>query len=183
MKRTFLDEGKMEKSNEDKVERVLNNSLRLDNAHGFAEVYEVVKDTVKQSLGKYRVGMMLYLDDLPLQVGAYHAVGTNTIIMNRALLNLVESTTISRQTNNAFIYCILLHEYIHALGYLSEETVRPLVYEISTNSFGEDHIATRLAKMGPWFILKDLPLNAIETPRRVMEIVKNFEKSNQSYIS
>lgn len=173
----------MENSNEDKSTKISSNRLRLDNAHGFAEVYEVVKDTVKQSLGKYRVGMMLYLDDLPLQVGAYHAVGTNTIIMNRALLNLVESTTISRQTINAFVYSMLLHEYLHALGYLSEETVRPLVYDVSVNSFGEDYIATGLAKMGPWSILKGLPLNAIETPRRVMEIVKNFEKSNQSYIS
>lgn len=115
----------MENSDTGKAAKISKNSLRLDNAKDFSEVYEVVKDTVKQSMGKYRVGMMLYLDDLPLQVGAYHAVGTNTIIMNRALLNLVESATASRQTVNAFVYSILLHEYLHALGYLPEEVVRP----------------------------------------------------------
>jgi hypothetical protein len=157
--------------------------MRLDRAHDFSEVYEVVKDTVKQSLGKHRVGMMLYLDNLPLQVGAYHTVGTNTITMNRALLNVVESATTSRQVINAFVYSILLHEYLHALGYLPEEVVRPMVYDVSVNSFGEEHIATRLAKMGPWSILKDVPWDRIEAPRRVIEIVKNFEHSNQSYIS
>ena len=159
------------------------NSMRLDKARDFSEVYEVVKDTVKQSLGKHRVGMMLYLDNLPLQIGAYHTVGTNTITMNRALLNVVESATTSRQVINAFVYSILLHEYLHALGYLPEEVVKPMVYDVSVNSFGEEHMATRLAKMGPWSILKDVPWDSIETPRRVIEIVKNFERSNQSYIS
>jgi hypothetical protein len=170
-------------NNDDKATRISGNSSRLDNAHDFSEVYDVVKDTVKQYLRKYRVGMMLYLDDLPLQVGAYHPVGTNSIIMNRALLNLVESATTSRQTVNAFVYSILLHEYLHALGYLPEETVRPMVYEVSEASFGEEHIATRLAKAGPWSVLQGVPLDRIEAPKRVMEIVKNFEKTNQSYIS
>ena len=168
---------------ENKEAEIPNQRLRVDNARGFAEVYEIVKDTVKRHLGKYRVGMMLYLDDLPLQVGAYHPVGTNSIVMNRTLLNLVGVATTSKQVSNAFIYTILLHEYLHALGYLSEQVVRPLVYEVSVNSFGEDHIATRLSQLGPWSLLKDLPLDQIEAPKRVMEIVKNFERSSQSYIS
>ena len=65
----------MEESNEEKTAKISSNIRRLENASNFAEVYEVVKDTVKQSLGKYRMGMMLYLHDLPLQVGAYHPLG------------------------------------------------------------------------------------------------------------
>ena len=38
---------------------------RIDKAKGFSEVWEIVKDTVKDSLGEYRVGMLLFLDDLP----------------------------------------------------------------------------------------------------------------------
>ncbi len=155
----------------------------MDNAKDFGEVYEIVKETVRKSLGKYRVGMMLFLDDLPLQVGAYHPVGTNNIIMNRALLQVIETTTTSTQLINAFVYSILLHEYLHAVGYLPEEVVRPLVYEVSVKSFGEDHPVSQLAKMGPWSLLKDVPLDRIEAPKRIMEIVKNFERSNQSYIS
>lgn len=173
----------MEDSDAGNADRISSNIRRLDNATDFSEVYEVVKDTVRQSLGKYRVGMMLYLDNLPLQVGAYHTVGTNTIIMNRALLTLVESATTSRQTVNAFVYSILLHEYLHALGYLPEEVVRPMVYDVSVRSFGEEHVATRLAKMGPWSVLKGIPLDRFEAPRHVIELVKNFERTNQSYIS
>jgi len=47
---------------------------RLDHAKDFSDVFEVVKDTTKRAIGGYRVGLMLILDDLPLQVGAYHQV-------------------------------------------------------------------------------------------------------------
>lgn len=155
---------------------------RLEKAKGFGEIHELVKDTVKHSLGLHRVGMLLFLDDLPLQVGAYHQVGTNNIIMNRALLNIVQAATDSRLAVNAFIYSILLHEYLHALGYLEESEVRALVSKISEESFGEDYIATRLAKTGPWSLLRGVPLNMLEAPRRVIEIVKDFEKTG-TYIA
>ena len=155
---------------------------RLDQAKDFSDVYEVVKDTAKHSLGRYRVGLMLVLDDLPIQVGAYHPVGSNSIVMNRLFLQIVEATASSKRVVNSFIYTILLHEYLHALGYLSESEVRPLVYQISNESFGGEHLATRLAEYGPWVLLKDVPVDVIEAPNRVAEIVKNFEKTNQRYI-
>lgn len=77
--------------------------MGLDEAKGFGEVYEVVKDTVKRSLGEYRVGMMLFLEDLHLQVGAYYPVGTNNIIMNRSLIQIVVTATKSRRVINSFI--------------------------------------------------------------------------------
>ena len=40
------------------------------------------------------------------------------------------------------------------------------------NLFGEDHIATKLAEMGPWFILKDIPLDVIDLPKCVMETTR-----------
>jgi hypothetical protein len=157
--------------------------LRLDSAKEFADVYELVKDTAKRVIGAYRVGLMLVLDDLPLQVGAYHPVGSNSIVMNRLFLQIVQATATSKRVVNAFIYTILLHEYLHAVGFLSESEVRPLVYRISLKSFGEDHLATRLADVGPWALLKDVPVGVIEAPKRVAEIVKNFEVTNQRYIS
>jgi len=125
---------------------------------------------------------MLYLDDLPLQVGAYHPVGSNSIVMNRALLQIVESTTKSRNVVNSFIYTILLHEYLHALGYEEESTVRPMVLNVTNESFGEHHTATHLARLGPWSILKGLPLDELEAPKRVIEIVKDLEEQDQRYI-
>jgi hypothetical protein len=156
---------------------------RLESAEGYSEVWKIVKDTAKTSLGKHRVGMMLFLDDLPLRLGAYHPLGTNNIVLNRALVHIVEATTKSRRLINAFVYVLLLHEYLHALGYVRESKVRPLVYQISKESFGEDHVVSKLAEAGPWSLLKDIPLDAIEVPKQVMEIVKDFEKADQRYIA
>jgi len=158
------------------------NSRRLDNAEGYSQVWEIVKETTKTSLGRERRGMMLFLDDLSLQLGAYHPLGTNNIVLNRALVEIAEAATNSRRLVNAFVYVLLLHEYLHALGYVSEAQVRPLVYEVAKASLGEEHTAAQLAKIGPWSLLKGVPLSALEGRRRVMEIVKDFEKTDKSYI-
>lgn len=155
---------------------------RLEHAKDFNEVYEIVKDTVKRSLNRYRIGMMLVLDDLPIQVGAYHPLGSNIIVMNRLFLQIVQATASSSLVINSFIYTILLHEYLHALGFIEESIVRPMVYQISMESFGQDHLVARLAKAGPWALLKSIPVGMIEPSKRVAEIVKNFEKGSQRYI-
>jgi hypothetical protein len=173
----------MSEAGNDSSSKLKDYSPRLDDAEGYNKVWEIVKDTVKSALGKHRVGMMLFLDDLPLRLGAYHPLGTNNIVLNRGLVHIVEATTKSRPLRNAFVYVLLLHEYLHALGFVRESKVRRLVYEVSKESFGEDHVVSKLAKAGPWSLLKDIPLDSIQIPKRVMEIVKDFEKANQRYIA
>ncbi len=154
----------------------------LDNAKSYAEVWQIVKDTVAFSLGKKGGGnLMLFLDDLPLQLGAYYPVGTNNIVLNRALVDLVEASMKSKSTVNALVYNLLIHEYLHALGQLSEIKVRQMVIEIATKCFGEEHVATDLARKSPWILLKDIPLGQTNAPKRIMEIVRDFEKTG-SYI-
>ncbi len=164
------------------LEKIEDNQHRLDNAEGYSEVWEIVKANVKQVLHKQRKGMLLFLDDMPLRLGAYHPLGTNNLVLNRTLVTIVEATAKSRKLLNAFVYTLLLHEYLHALGYVEEAEVRPLVYKISKNCFGGEHIAAKLAEQGPWSILRGLPLDSLRAPKRVMEIVKDFEKTNRRYI-
>src|SRR4030042_6466492 len=149
-------------------------ATRLDKASSYGEVWEIVKDPVTSSLHRKRSGMMLFLDDLPIQLGAYHSIGTNNIVLNRALVEIVEATLESKRVVNALIYNLLLHEYLHALGEYSEIDVRRLVYELAKRSFGENHVATSLAKESPWALLKDIPLGRVSIPKRVIEIVKDF---------
>ncbi|MGZ4850045.1 MAG: hypothetical protein ACXV2C_01540 [Candidatus Bathyarchaeia archaeon] len=149
---------------------------RLDKAKDYAEVWQIVKDTVQFALGKKRESMMLFLDDLPLQLGAYYPVGTNNIVLNRALVEIVEASISSKPTVCALVYNLLLHEYLHALGELSEVGVRRQVVEVAKKSFGEQHISTELACKSPWVLIKDLPLGSFNMKKRVMEIVKDFEK-------
>jgi len=154
----------------------------IDDAEGFRGVWEIVKETVKVSLGKHRKGMLLFLDDLPFHLGAYHQLGTNNIVLNRSLVNIVESVTKSKKLVNAFVYSILTHEYLHALGHVSEAEVRSLVYDISKQCFGDDHIVTALAEKTPWVLLRGIPLNGITVPKQPMELIKDLEKPNHGYI-
>ncbi len=121
---------------------------------------------------------MLFLDDLPIQLGAYHPIGTNNIVLNRLLVQIVEATTGAKRVVNALIYNLLVHEYLHALGGYSESAVRQVVVEVAEKCFGEDHTVTAIAKKTPWAMLKGIPLGALNPPKRVMEIVKGFEKTD-----
>ena len=163
-------------------DRIAGYRSRIEKAQNYSEIWVIVKDSVKDTMGEHRVAMMLFLDDLPLQLGAYHPLGTNNIVLNRALVQIVEAATQSKQLVNAFVYSLLVHEYLHALGHVPEREVRPLVYEISKACFGEDHVVTALALKSPWALLNGVPLSRIEAPKRVMEIVKDFERSTQRYI-
>jgi hypothetical protein len=154
----------------------------LDSAASYAEVWQTVKDTVDYAFGKRRGSMMLFLDDLPLQLGAYYPVGTNNIVLNRSLVDIVEATLSDKQTVNALVYNLLLHEYLHALGELSEVEVRRQVLEVATKCFGEEHSATVLARKSPWILLKDIPFEASVAPKRIMQIVRNFEKTTDKYV-
>jgi len=154
---------------------------RLEGAEGYGAIWELVKDTVEYALHLRRDGMMLFLDDLPLQLGAYHPLGTNNIVLNRLLVQIVEAAIESKRVVNALVYNLLVHEYLHVLGEVSEDSVRRLVVEVAKKSFGEDYIVTQVAVKSPWVLLKGIPLEGVNVPKRVMEIVRDFEKSD-SYV-
>jgi len=152
---------------------------RLEDAKSYGEVWDIVKESVEFSLHRRRSSMMLFLDDLPIQLGAYHSLGTNNIVLNRRLVQIVEASVKSKRVVNALTYNLLLHEYLHALGKYSEMEVRRLVYEVAKECFGEGYVATDIAKKSPWALLKGIPLEVVNVPKRVMEIVKDFEKTNK----
>jgi hypothetical protein len=166
----------MDKGESSVVERY---QSRLENAASYSEVWDIVKDTVESALQKRRGGMMLFLDDLPIQLGAYHPLGTNNIVLNRALVQIVEATIESKKVVIALVYNLLLHEYLHALGEISEAGVRELVIEVAKKCFSTDYIVTQIAVKSPWALLKGIPLESVNVPKRVMEIVKDFEKTDK----
>ena len=151
----------------------------LETAESYAKVWRIVKGTVEFSLGKRRGSMMLFLADLPLQLGAYHPIGTNNIVLNRALVEIVEASISSKRVVNALVYNLLLHEHLHALGEYSEVKVRRMVIAVAQKCFGEGHIATVVARKTPWILLKNIPLEAINAPKHVMQIVKDFEETDR----
>ncbi len=156
---------------------------QLDRSQNFREVFTLVKKSVKDTLNHERTGLLLYLRDMPLKVGAYHQLGTNGIILNRVLLEQVIQTTASRIEVNAFIYYILLHEYLHTLGYIDERRVRELTYVVAEETFGPTHVATKMAVEGPWSFIKINPFYMPRSYERGIEIVREFEDPSSKYIS
>lgn len=152
----------------------------LQACRNFGDVFELVKRSVEETLHQRRAGLMLYLADLPLAVGAYHEVGSNTIVVNSALLKMVEGRAKSREEVNAYLYSILLHEYLHALGYIEEAKVRRLVYLVSKDILGPEHPATRMAA-NPTVIASQIP-PIHHRPTGAAELVRDFDRPDHHYI-
>lgn len=161
--------------------------LNLDRCMDFACVFEQVKRVTRNRLGLSRAGLMLGLADLPEQVGAFHGVGGNLIVMNRRLLDMVVRSAENRRQINGYVFYVLLHEYLHALGFLNEMQVRHLTAGLCEKVLGVDHPATHMAKYGVGAVLRTIPtlqhLDAgedLEIPRG-FEIVSDFDRETSKW--
>lgn len=155
----------------------------LEDCEGYTEVFNLVKKAVKKTLNRWRVGLMLILDDLPLHIGAYHVVGSNAIILNRRLLEIVHQHSSSRKEVNSYLFTILMHEYLHTLGLTDEGEVRRLVYRVTAELLGEDHPAADMAMRGPIPYLKKARGESKPTELKGPELIPDLEGTARSYIS
>lgn len=165
-------------------------ATELEASQNFGDVFEVVKKSVREQLNQERAGLMLVLADLPLQLGAYHGMGSNQIVMNRSLLDRVVAAGHPRSQINSFVYSILLHEYLHSLGVADESEVRRMVYDISLKTFGPDHPTSTIASKGPWTLLRRpgyvntmIPHEEADARPREAELISDFDRSDRAYIS
>jgi hypothetical protein len=161
---------------------------KLDTCDSLAEVFELVKQSVKLILNQHRSGLMLGLANLGIRrgsfVGAFYPVGSNIIVMNKAPFDVALRTT-DKNVFNAYCFHLLLHEYLHALGYLDEEKVRDLVFEVCNLALGKDNPATVMAEKGIAFYFPKVTYfsQRIPIPRNIqIELVKDFDRSSTSYI-
>ena len=158
-------------------------SEQLDQCRDFGDVFELVKKSAERSLGRRRAGLMLYLAKLPTHIGAFHTMGTNGIVMNRTTLDMITHSARSLREINSYVYSILLHEYLHALGYVEEREVRKLVYDVSLESFGPEHPATQIASKGPSAVLPGPVYDDSPNKAPDFEVIPDLERSSQRYIS
>lgn len=156
---------------------------RLDGCEDFGDVFELVKSSAEQVLGRRRAGLMLYLARLPKQIGAFHTMGTNGIVMNRTTLDMVTHGAHSLREINSYVYSILLHEYLHSLGYVDESTVRQLVRDVSLEVFGPDHPVTKIAIRGPTALFPEVYNADIPPNQADFEVIPDFERNSRRYIS
>ena len=159
--------------------------LELQKARSLADIFEVVKCAVLESEKKSRGGLMLGLADLGNHprgwMGAFYPVGTNIIVMNRIPLIRIKET--NPDLYKPYTFHVLLHEYIHSLGWLDEDATRAKVYEISKAVFGNDHIVTKMAKdTTPFFPSLVYPNVAWQPEDLNIELVEDFDRSSVCYI-
>ena len=152
----------------------------LKEAKGFDDVFKLVKRAAEEKLGLHRAGLTLILADLPIQILAQHQIGSNAILMNINVLDVVSRGAEDKVDLNSYLFVVLLHEYLHSLGMVSEDQVRKFVIEVVEYAFGEDHPARKVA-MNPIGGL-DLRMSFIEHTRNEPSLVRDFDRDSMPFI-
>ena len=162
----------------------MNCKKSLEKAKNFADIFKIVKDTVKNYLGTDQAGLLLGLSDLGAYghsyLGAFYSFDANTIIINKRPLSRIKET--NPALYNPYIFHVMAHEYMHSLGITDEKEVRQLVYEITKKAFGKSHLATQIAFNIDRFV-PNLTFGDFEAPEDLsIEFVSGIDKENTGYI-
>lgn len=163
------------------LEEQISNSNKLSYFKDFSELFEFVKSSVNSVYQMKRAGLSLMLHGMPTRVGAYHVLGSNVIAVNSFVLDLVKKYSTSNDEYNAYLFTVLLHEYLHSFGILDESRVRSMSIQLCKKFFGEKKTVTIMAQ-DPLKIFPQLGFVNFGKFENNYEIIKNFDKSNQSYI-
>jgi hypothetical protein len=147
----------------------------------FNQAFELVKLAVEDRFKMHRAGLSLILQGLPTKLGAYHILGSNLIIVNKRILNIIK---IHKSLNeyNSYLFMVLTHEYLHSLGIIDELEVRNMTYSLLASLAGENHMATKMARNQPWDLFPELSLFDDNSFEQKFEIIKNFDRTTQTYI-
>lgn len=153
----------------------------LDVELDYDKVFRIVKRDVRKVLGKERAGLGLALSDLPSTLGAYWQVGGNYIVMNESLINAMTGVAKSVTEFNSYIYVILMHEYLHSLGYIDEMDARRTTAYVVRTVLGTEHHAYAMSAGDIWTIYPMLKYVRGGNGQN-LRIVGTFDSSSTSYI-
>jgi hypothetical protein len=117
---------------------------KLGECAAIPDIFELVKESVWKSVRRSRAGLELGLAEMGNQqgglLGAYYVSGSNIIMMNETPLKRIQETNPELLT--PYIFSVLLHEYLHSLGYFDETEVRRMTHEISCDIFGKGNVVS-----------------------------------------
>lgn len=159
---------------------------QFEESKDLPDLFELVKSAVDETIHMSRGGLMLGLADLGNHpsgfLGAFHPIGTNIIVMNKTPLRRMRET--QPELWKSYAFHVLLHEYLHTLGYFDEVAVGKKVLEISIILFGKDHSATQIAadtaRFFPNLVYPDI---AWQPDSLHIELVDGFDRSSTGYIA
>ena len=111
------------------------------------ELFKTVQEIVLDYTGYEKKGIYLRTKDFgPARyhlIGAFYNYLTNMIVLNTRPIKNLESN--DKELINYYVFHILLHEYIHAIGIHDEYKTRRLAFIISKEYFGKSHILTKIS--------------------------------------
>lgn len=153
---------------------------KLANDASFDQMFEMVKRVVEKQKGLHRAGLTLLLGNLPSNIAAYYPIGSNYIVLNKYLVKKIHQVAKSNLEFNSFVYTVLMHEYLHSLGFLDESEVRGLVENIVSSEFGRESIIYEQA-VSNW--LEKYPeLNIPIKQENVLKTIRDFDTGSQPFI-
>ena len=157
----------------------------LEKARSITEIYELIKQACQQILQRSRSGIMLGLSDLgegaDAWIGGYHIISSNAIILNSRPIEYIK--THHPDIYNAYIFMVLLHEYIHSLGIIDEAECQAQTLHVSQISFG-DHPVTRMAKDIKQYLpfFRQIHYGWVPSTDRSVYYLLDFDRSSVSYV-
>jgi hypothetical protein len=158
---------------------------RLAAAKGIPDVFEAVKEAVRRVLGRERAGLMVVTQEIGNMpggfLGAYFVVGANAIVVNQTPLRRIKETEPALYI--PWLFGVLLHEYLHALGIIDEKEVRVVTNRVAGEVLGPDHPATKMAANPMEYIGTLAWPHVVWQPEDApFEIVKGLDRDSTSYI-
>lgn len=158
----------------------------LDRARTLSDVFELVKRGVSGVVGRTRAGLMLALADLGNHpqgfLGAFYPVATNVIVMNKVPLIRIQDT--NPELYKPYAFYVLLHEYLHSVGFIDELVCRDRARAIAESLFGPAHLVTRISQDFSQFFPNLVFPDAAWQPQELrLEFVPDFDRGSASYFA
>jgi hypothetical protein len=159
---------------------------QLDQARSLADLFELVKRGVSAVVGRNRAGLMLALADLGNHpqgfLGAFYPIATNVIVMNKVPLLRIQET--NPELYKPYAFYILLHEYLHSVGFVDELVCRDRARAIAESLFGPGHLVARISEDFSQFFPNLVFPDAAWQPQELrLEFVPNFDRGSASYFA
>ena len=153
---------------------------KLKNAKSIPQIFEVVRETVKDTFSVDRSGLKISLNNLDTTsqgiLGAVYFPQDSLIVVNKKILSFIKKK--KPKFMKSYLFHVLLHEYLHSVGFIDEVEVRKLAFLISNKHFGKDHDVTKLAANINNFIRNFVDMNEV---KQVIEKI-NEDRSVLNYI-
>ncbi|MEQ9716101.1 MAG: hypothetical protein ACTSSP_07915 [Candidatus Asgardarchaeia archaeon] len=90
-----------------------------------------------------------------------------------------------KNKKKAYVFSLLLHEYLHAVGIINETQVRNLVLAILLKIFGQNHLVTKFSVGNPFQIfngLRKIILQiAVNKKDNKVVFIDKFDADNANY--